>query len=58
MRFAAIDTELVAKLLLLLLTGMSPKLALVPLLKKTKHPDAETQRASRNESYRSATAAA
>ena len=33
------------KLLLLLLIGMGPKIALVPFLEKTKHFDAETQRA-------------
>ncbi len=43
--FAVIDAELVVKLLLLLLVGMGPKLALVPLLEKTKHLDAVTQRA-------------
>ena len=36
--------ELVVKLLLLLLIGMGPKVALVPFLAKTKHLDAETQR--------------
>ena len=39
------DFELVAKLLLLLLIGMGPKIALVPFLEKTKTFDAETQRA-------------
>ena len=33
------------KLLLLLLIGMGPKIALVPFLEKTKHFDAETQQA-------------
>ena len=45
MDFSTIDTALVAKLLLLLLIGMGPKIALVPFLEKTKHFDAETQRA-------------
>jgi multiple antibiotic resistance protein len=45
MDFSVIDFELVAKLLLLLLIGMGPKIALVPFLEKTKHFDAETQRA-------------
>ena len=40
-----IDLTLVAKLLLLLLIGMGPKIALVPFLEKTKKFDAETQRA-------------
>jgi len=45
MDFSVIDFELVAKLLLLLLIGMGPKIALVPFLERTKHFDAETQRA-------------
>ncbi|MGF1594714.1 MAG: MarC family protein [Kiloniellaceae bacterium] len=45
MNFATIDAELVAKLLLLLLIGMGPKIALVPFLEKTKSFDADTQRA-------------
>ena len=45
MDFSVIDLELVMKLLLLLLIGMGPKIALVPFLEKTKHFDAETQRA-------------
>jgi len=45
MNFAIIDLELVVKLLLLLLIGMGPKVALVPFLEKTKHLDAQTQRA-------------
>ena len=45
MNFAVIDAELVVKLLLLLLIGMGPKVALVPFLEKIKHLDAETQRA-------------
>ena len=45
MNFAVIDAGLVVKLLLLLLIGMGPKVALVPFLEKTKHLDAETQRA-------------
>lgn len=40
-----IDADLVLKLLLLLLIGMGPKIALVPFLEKTKNFDAETQRA-------------
>jgi multiple antibiotic resistance protein len=45
MDFSVIDAALVGKLLLLLLIGMGPKIALVPFLEKTKHFDAETQRA-------------
>jgi small neutral amino acid transporter SnatA (MarC family) len=45
MDFSVIDFALVAKLLLLLLIGMGPKIALVPFLEKTKSFDAETQRA-------------
>ncbi len=45
MDFTTIDLALVAKLLLLLLIGMGPKIALVPFLEKTKSFDAETQRA-------------
>jgi small neutral amino acid transporter SnatA (MarC family) len=45
MDFSVIDLELVAKLLLLLLIGMGPKIALVPFIEKTKNFDAETQRA-------------
>ena len=45
MDFSVIDFELVVKLLLLLLIGMGPKIALVPFLEKTKTFDAETQRA-------------
>ena len=45
MDFSVINLELVAKLLLLLLIGMGPKIALVPFLEKTKQFDAETQRA-------------
>jgi small neutral amino acid transporter SnatA (MarC family) len=45
MDLSVIDTELIVKLLLLLLIGMGPKIALVPFLEKTKHFDAETQRA-------------
>jgi multiple antibiotic resistance protein len=43
--FSVINVALVTKLLLLLLIGMGPKIALVPFLEKTKHFDAETQRA-------------
>jgi multiple antibiotic resistance protein len=45
MDFSVIDLGLVTKLLLLLLIGMGPKIALVPFLEKTKTFDAETQRA-------------
>jgi multiple antibiotic resistance protein len=45
MDFSVINVALVTKLLLLLLIGMGPKIALVPFLEKTKHFDAETQRA-------------
>lgn len=39
MDFSVLDFALVAKLLLLLLIGMGPKIALVPFLEKTKHLD-------------------
>jgi small neutral amino acid transporter SnatA (MarC family) len=45
MDFSVITVGLVAKLLLLLLIGMGPKIALVPFLEKTKNFDAATQRA-------------
>ena len=45
MDFSVITIGLVTKLLLLLLIGMGPKIALVPFLEKTKKFDAETQRA-------------
>ena len=45
MDFSVIDAELVLKLILLLLIGMGPKIALVPFLEKTKQFDPETQRA-------------
>ena len=45
MDFSVVNFALAAKLLLLLLIGMGPKIALVPFLEKTKHFDAETQRA-------------
>lgn len=45
MNFSVIDFDLVLTLLLLLLIGMGPKIALVPFLEKTKHFDAGTQRA-------------
>jgi multiple antibiotic resistance protein len=45
MDFSEITVGLVTKLLLLLLIGMGPKIALVPFLEKTKRFDAETQRA-------------
>ena len=45
MDFSVINFELVAKLLLLLLIGMGPKIAMVPFLEKTKNFDEETQRA-------------
>ena len=45
MDFSVITFGLVTKLLLLLLIGMGPKIALVPFLEKTKKFDAETQRA-------------
>ncbi len=43
MDFTVIDATLVAKLLLLLLIGMGPKIALVPFLEKTHAFDAETK---------------
>lgn len=45
MDFSVINSDLVVKLLLLLLIGMGPKIALVPFLEKTKKFDAQTQRA-------------
>jgi multiple antibiotic resistance protein len=45
MDLSVINVELFVKLLILLLIGMGPKIALVPFLEKTKHFDAETQRA-------------
>jgi small neutral amino acid transporter SnatA (MarC family) len=44
MDFSVINVDLAVKLLLLLLIGMGPKIALVPFLEKTKHFDPETQR--------------
>ncbi|TGS09642.1 MarC family protein [Mesorhizobium sp. M2E.F.Ca.ET.209.01.1.1] len=43
MDFAVIDAALATKLLLLLLIGMGPKIALVPFLEKTQKFDAETK---------------
>jgi len=43
MDFSVIDTGLVAKLLLLLLVGMGPKIALVPFLEMTQKYDAATK---------------
>ncbi|MBB4477939.1 MarC family protein [Rhizobium etli] len=43
MDFAVIDAALVGKLLLLLLIGMGPKIALVPFLEKTHAFDTETK---------------
>jgi small neutral amino acid transporter SnatA (MarC family) len=45
MDFSVITVSLVTKLLLLLLIGMGPKIALVPFLEKTKRFDADAQRA-------------
>jgi small neutral amino acid transporter SnatA (MarC family) len=44
MDFSVISIPLVSTLLLLLLIGMGPKIALVPFLEKTKHMDPEHQR--------------
>lgn len=44
MDFGAIDAKLVTTLLLLMLIGLGPKIALVPFLEKTKKMDAEKQR--------------
>lgn len=44
MDLSIINLDVVTKLLLLLLIGMGPKLALVPFLEKTKSFDPETQR--------------
>lgn len=43
MDFTVIDAALATKLLLLLLIGMGPKIALVPFLEKTQAFDAETK---------------
>lgn len=45
MDFSVIDLELVIRLLLVLLIGMGPKIALVPFLEKTKAFTPEQQRA-------------
>jgi small neutral amino acid transporter SnatA (MarC family) len=45
MDFSVINFDLVVTLLLLLLIGLGPKIALVPFLEKTKKFDAATQRA-------------
>src|SRR3546814_7082829 len=45
MDFSVIDLKLVTKLLLVLLIGMGPKIALVPFLEKTKAFAPEQQRA-------------
>jgi multiple antibiotic resistance protein len=45
MDFSVIDLELITKLLLVLLIGMGPKIALVPFLEKTKAFAPEQQRA-------------
>lgn len=45
MDFSVIDVQLVVTLLLLLLIGMGPKIALVPFLEKTRQFEPETQRA-------------
>jgi len=44
MEFSTIDTKLVTTLLLLMLIGMGPKIALVPFLEKTKKFTPEQQR--------------
>lgn len=44
MNFNEIDAELATNLLLLLLIGVGPKLALVPFLEKTREFDARTKR--------------
>src|SRR3954466_4937314 len=46
MDFGSIDAELVAKLLLLLLIGLGPKIALVPFLDMTNRMSPEEQRAT------------
>lgn len=46
MDFSSVNVELVAKLLLLLLIGLGPKIALVPFLDKTKGMSPEEQRAT------------
>jgi small neutral amino acid transporter SnatA (MarC family) len=45
MDLSVINVDVALTLLLLLLIGMGPKIALVPFLEKTRHFDAETQRA-------------
>ena len=44
MEFSPVSIPMVVNLLLLLLIGMGPKIALVPFLEKTKHLDAQQQR--------------
>ena len=58
MDFSNIDVELAAKLLLLLLIGLGPKIALVPFLDKTKGMSPEEQRATGRLMVRTAVVAA
>ena len=58
MDFSSIDVELAAKLLLLLLIGLGPKIALVPFLDKTKGMSPEEQRATGRLMVRTAVVAA
>ncbi|WP_455274183.1 MarC family protein [Rhizobium herbae] len=58
MDFTVIDAGLVAKLLLLLLVGMGPKIALVPFLEMTQSFDAATKAAIGRQMVVTATVAA
>ena len=54
MDFSVINADLVVKLLLLLLIGLGPKIALVPFLEKTKKFNVEMQRAVGREMVKTA----
>ncbi|WP_118134588.1 MarC family protein [Oceanicella sp. SM1341] len=58
MDFSTIDLKLVATLLLLLLVGLGPKIALVPFLEKTRGATPEQQRAVGRLMVRTAVASA
>lgn len=58
MDFGNVNVELAAKLLLLLLIGLGPKIALVPFLDKTKGMSPEEQRATGRLMVRTAVVAA
>lgn len=58
MDFSVINAELVTNLLLLMLIGMGPKIALVPFLEKTKTFDADRKRQTAVRMVKTATVAA